>query len=410
VATAISRRPLLAVLAVVGPGLLAGLSDDDAGGIATYSILGADRGYTLLWVLVAATGMLVLFHMIGLRLGAVTGQGLAGLIRERYGVRAAVLALTSLVIANVGTTCAELAGVAAASDLMGVPRWVSVPVAAVGVTWLVIGAQFHRVEHVLLALSAMLAAYVASGLLADPSWTEAARGSLVPSMSWDAATILLVTATIGTTIAPWGLSFIQSYAVDKRITASDLRYARVDVISGAVLTGVIGFFVVIACAATLHAEDRHVDDAADAAQALAPLAGEWASRLFAAGLLGASLLAAAIVPLSTAYSVAETLGSESRLDDRLGEARLFYGTYVAVMAGSCAIVLVPGVPLIGVLFLTQALNAVMLVPLLVFVTRLAGDPAVMGGQRTRPAASAAAWLTVAVVGLCVLALALVSAR
>jgi Mn2+/Fe2+ NRAMP family transporter len=395
---------------VLGPGLLAGLSDDDAGGIATYSILGADRGYALLWVLVVSTGMLVLFHMIGLRLGAVTGQGLAGLIRERYGVRAAVLALTALIVANVGTTCAELAGVAAAAGLVGVPAWLSVPVAAAGVTWLVIGARFHRVEHVLLALSAVLAAYIASGFLADPDWGAAARGSLVPSMSWDRATILLVTATIGTTIAPWGLAFIQSYAVDKRIQVSDLRYARVDVVSGAILTGVIGFFVVVACAATLHAEGRHVDDAADAAQALAPLAGDWASRLFAAGLLGASLLAAAILPLSTAYSVAETFGSESRLDDRLGEARLFYGTYLAVVAVAGAIVLVPGVPLISVLFLTQALNAVMLVPLLVFVIRLARDPALMGVHRTRDWANAAAWLTVAVVGLCVLALLVVTAR
>ena len=321
-----SRLRIAAFLAVLGPGILAGLSDDDPAGITTYSILGADHGYELIWVLVLATAMLILYHAIAVRVGAVTGQGLAGLIRERFGVRMAFAMTTVLIVANLGTTAAEFAGIASALGLAGVPRGISVPLAAVGVSWLVIGSQFKRIEHVLLILAATLSAYILAGALAGPDWSAAARGAVVPSLSLGRADVLVITATIGTTIAPWGLAFIQSYAVDKRLRPQDLSLERIDVVAGAVLTGVIGFFVVIACAATLHATGRSIEDARDAAVALEPLAGAWSARLFGAGLLGAALLAVAIVPLSTAYSVAETFGTESRLDDSFREARIFYAT------------------------------------------------------------------------------------
>ena len=340
------RLRAAAVLAVLGPGLLAGLSDDDPAGITTYSILGADHGYRLIWVLVIATAMLILYHAIAVRIGAVTGQGLAGLVRERYGVRTAFAVTMALLVANVGTTAAEFAGIASSLGLAGVPRTVSVPLAAGAISWLVIGCKFARVEHVLLALAATLGAYVFAGSLAGPDWSAAAHGALVPSLSLDRTEVLVITATVGTTIAPWGLAFIQSYAVDKRLRPADLGIERVDVAIGAVLTGVIGFFVVVACAATLHASGRSIDDARDAAAALEPLAGAWSARLFGAGLLGAALLAVAIVPLSTAYSVAETFGTESRLDDSLREARLFYGTFLGTMAIGATIVLIPSVPLV----------------------------------------------------------------
>jgi Mn2+/Fe2+ NRAMP family transporter len=399
---------LAAFLAVLGPGLLAGLSDDDPGGITTYSILGADHGYRLLWVLVIATAMLILFHAIAVRLGAVTGQGLAGLVREHYGVRAAALCTLALVLANLGTTCAEFAGVAAALGLAGVPAAISVPVAAAGIVTLVLAGTFHRVERILLTLAAALGLYVAAGLLAGPDWGATVHGSIVPSSIRTREELLAVTATIGTTIAPWGIAFIQSYAVDKRLRPSDLRLERIDVVVGAVLTGVIGLFVVIACAATIHAAGGSIDSADDAAAALEPLAGAWSSRLFAAGLLGAALLAAAILPLSTAYSVAETFGTESKIDARPREAQLFYGTYLAMTVVAAGFVMVPGLPLVPVLFLSQVANAVLLVPLLVFALRLAGDPRLMGEHTSSRLVSGLGWLTVAAVGGCVVALAAAS--
>ena len=231
------RSGLAALVAVTGPGLLAGLSDDDPAGITTYSILGADYGYQLLWVLTLSTAALVLFHELGARMGVVTGQGMAGLIRERYGVRLATPALLALVVANLGTTCAEFAGVAISLELLGVSRYVSVPLAALVVSALVLKGGFHRVERVLLVLATAFAAYIAAGVLAGPDWGAAARGLLVPSLSLDRDSILMITAVVGTTLAPWGLSFIQSYAVDKRLTPDDLRYERVDVVTGAVMTG-----------------------------------------------------------------------------------------------------------------------------------------------------------------------------
>jgi NRAMP (natural resistance-associated macrophage protein)-like metal ion transporter len=402
------RRSLAPLLAVIGPGILAGLSDDDPGGITTYSILGADHGYALLWVLVIATGMLILFHLIGVRLGAVTGQGLAGLVREHYGVRAAALCVGALVVANLGTTCAEFAGVAAALGLAGVPAYLSVPAAAVGIVVLVVAGSFHRVERVLLVLAATLGLYIAAGFLAGPDWGATLHGALVPSQISTRTELLAVTATVGTTIAPWGLAFIQSYAVDKRLRPQDLRLERIDVITGAVMTGVIGLFVVVACAATIHVDGGSIEDAGDAAKALEPLAGAWSARLFGAGLLGAALLAAAILPLSTAYSVAESFGTESRIDDRPQEARLFYGTYLAVTAVAALFVMIPGLPLVPVLFLSQVLNAILLVPLLVFALRLAGDTAVMGRYASSRLVTALGWLTVAAIAACVVALGVAS--
>jgi NRAMP (natural resistance-associated macrophage protein)-like metal ion transporter len=369
---------LLALAAVAGPGLLAGLSDDDPAGIATYSILGADYGYELLWVLLLSTVALVIFHEAGARMGVATGQGLMGLIRDRYGVRLAGCALVALLLANLGTTCAEFAGIAASLGLAGVSKYVSVPLAALGVSLLVLRGGFGRVEHVLLALGTVFAAYILAGFLAHPDWGEAAKGLVTPSMPSGSVAILAATATVGTTLAPWGLAFIQSYVVDKRLRPTDIRLERADVITGSIMTGVIGLFVVVACAATLHADGRSIESASDAAAALKPLAGDLAATLFGAGLLGAGLLAASILPLSTAYSVAEAAGTESALDDPPSEAKLFYGTYAAVVVIAVAVVLVPGAPLIRILFLSQALNAILLLPLLAFIIGISRDRELMG--------------------------------
>jgi NRAMP (natural resistance-associated macrophage protein)-like metal ion transporter len=401
---------LLATAAVVGPGLLAGLSDDDPPGITTYSVLGAEYGYQLLWVLLLSTFALIAFHTLAVRLGVVTSQGLIGLLRDRYGPRVGGAALLLLLVANLGTTCAELAGVAAGSELFGVSRYVSVPVVAFGVTALVLKGAFHRVEHVLMALAAAFLSYVVAGCVVHPDWGEAARGLVTPSMPVTKEAVLIVTATVGTTLAPWGLSFIQSYAVDKKLRIADLRYERIDVVVGSVLTGVIGFFVVVTCAATLHVGHISIESAADAASALEPLAGSYARLLFGLGILGAALLAAAILPLSTAYSVCEFAGHEGALDDGFRRAPFFYGTYVIMIGVAAVVVLLPGISLVPVLVLTQVLNAILLLPLMVLMFRLARDTRLMGEHVVHTAGAAVYGGTIVLVGSCVAALLVVSLR
>jgi NRAMP (natural resistance-associated macrophage protein)-like metal ion transporter len=393
---------LAVLLAVVGPGVLAGLSDDDPPGITTYSVLGADYGYELIWVLVVSTMALITFHEVAVRTGIVTGRGLVSLLRERRGSRAAHFVVGALVIANFGTLCAEFAGLAAGANLLtGIGRGISIPVAALAVALLVLRGSFHRVEHVLLALSAVFVTYIFAGFLAHPDWGAAARGAVVPVLPGGRDAILAVVATVGTTLAPWGLAFIQSYAVDKRLKPSDLGYERIDVVTGAVMTGVIGLFVIVACAATLHQHGQHVDDARDAAVALEPLAGSAASDLFALGFLGAALLAIAIVPLSTAYSVAEARGSRADLDLGFSEAKPFYVTYLVLLAASAVLVALPGVPIVPLLFLSQALNAVLLLAILPFIRGLASDPELMGAHRLGRTARVATATTIALVALSV---------
>jgi NRAMP (natural resistance-associated macrophage protein)-like metal ion transporter len=397
---------LPAFVAVLGPGLLAGLSDDDPAGITTYSIAGARYGYTLLWVLLLSTGALIVFHELGARLGLATGKGLVALVRTEYGSRASVVVVATLVVANVGTTCAEFAGVAAGMGLAGVTRYVSVPIAALLVGVVVLRGSFHRVEHVLLLLATAFVTYVGAAFLARPDWGAAAHGLFVPHAPLNRTTLIVVTGIVGTTLAPWGLAFIQSYTADKRLTRSDLVFERVDVASGAILTGIIGLFVVVACAATLHATGhRDINDARDAAVALKPLAGHLASTLFAVGLVGAALLAAAVVPLSTAYSVAEAFGRESGLDDSFAEAPFFYSSYLLVLGLGAAIVLIPGVPLVPILFLTQVVNAVLLLPLLVALRGLGRRRSVLGSLANGRSGDALALVALAIVALSILGLA-----
>jgi Mn2+/Fe2+ NRAMP family transporter len=288
--------------------------------------------------------------------------------------------------------------------LSGMSRYISVPLAAVGVSALVLRESFRRVEHFLLALSSVFVAYVISGVLAHPDWGAAAKGLVVPGMPLNREAVLVAVATVGTTLAPWGLAFIQSYAVDKRLHVKDLAYERVDVIVGAVLTGVIGFFVVVACAATLHVQGIGVNDASDAARALEPLAGNTAATLFGLGFLGAALLAAAIVPLSTAYSVSETLGRKADLNDSFDEARSFYVSYAVVVTVAAVLVLIPGAPLIPILFLSQALNAVLLLVLLPFMRSLGRDRELMGDHALGRAGRLATGIALAVIAISVLAL------
>ncbi len=395
-----------ALLAVVGPGLLAGLSDDDPAGITTYSILGARYGYEMLWVLVISTVALVVFHELAVRVGIVTGRGFVALVRQRYGRPATGIVLTALIVANLGTLCAEFAGVAAAMDLLtGMSRYVSVPIAAVGVSVLVLRESFARVEHLLLALGSVFVAYVVAAFMAAPDWGAAAAGSVVPRIPDGRDAVLVAVATVGTTLAPWGLAFIQSYAVDKRLRPADLGYERIDVVVGAVLTGLIGAAVVVTCAATLHPQGIDIDDARDAAGALTPLAGDAAATLFGLGFLGAALLAAAVVPLSSAYSISEGVGRRADLDDSFAEARPFYLGFATMVAVAAGIVLVPGAPIISILFLTQALNAVLLLVMLPFLRRLARDADLMGAHALGPAGRVITAVALGLIAASVLALA-----
>jgi len=394
-----------ALLGVLGPGLLAGLSDDDPAGITTYSQLGAGFGYQLLWVLTISTVALILFQQLGARIGVVTGQGLAGLIRQRYGARAASLAIVALLLANVGTTAAEFAGIAAGAELFGVSRYIAVPIAALAVSALVLRGNFRNVERVLLVLSAVFICYIAAAFFAKPDWGQAFQGSLVPSMPLNKDAMLIATATLGTTLAPWGLSFIQSYVVDKRLTIKDMPYLRLDVWIGALLTGIIGFFVVVTCASTLHVEGvTKITDAAQAAAALEPLAGSFATGLFAIGLIGAALLAASILPLSTAYAVTDLTGQPAALDDSIKEAPLFYGTFGFVTLLAMSLVLIPGAPMVPILVLTQVLNAILLLPLLGFMYGIARDRKLMGEHIASKPMAATYIVAIVLIAICIAAL------
>lgn len=391
----------VAMGAVVGPGLIAGLSDDDPAGITTYSVLGANYGYRLLWVLLASTIALIIFQDLGARIGVVTGQGLAGLIRQRYGARAGMLSIGALVLANLGTTTAEFAGIAAGFQLFGVSRYISVPLCALLVSVLVLRGGFRGIERVLLALATVFVAYIITGFLAHPDWASAARGLVVPSMPLTKDAIGISTATLGTTLAPWGLAFIQSYAVDKKLARNQMNLLRVDVVTGAVLTGVIGFFVVVSCAATLHVHGITISSAADAALALEPLAGGLAEVVFAVGIIGAALLAASILPLSTAYSVCDVAGRRSALDDSVREAPLFYGTFAAVTVTGVVLVLLPGVSLQGILIGTQVVNAVLLLPLLGYLAGISRDHKLMREYAAGRVQSVVYYVVIALIVACI---------
>jgi Mn2+/Fe2+ NRAMP family transporter len=396
---------LTAFLAVLGPGLLAGLSDDDPAGITTYSILGTDHGYRLLWIVPASTLLLVYFHLLAVRVGAASGKGFVGIIRARWGRGMGYFAVIGLLFANFGTICAEYAGISAAASLVGIPTWISTPLAGLLISLLVVLGSFHRVENILLVVSSTLALYIVDGILAGPDWSQVVHNSILPHWPLDRAGWIAIAATLGTTLAPWGLAFIQSYAVDKKITVSDLRWERVDVVLGSLLTGVIGLAIAVACAATLHQAGIHIDDARDAAISLRPLAGSFATILFGAGLLGASLLAAAIVPLATAYSIAEGFGEPASLDLDARHYQHFYGAFVGLTVAAVSIVSLPGLPLIPLIYASQVVNAVLLPLHVVGLQILASDRTVVGGARPGRFSLAAGWVGVALIVACVAALA-----
>jgi Mn2+/Fe2+ NRAMP family transporter len=370
---------MLAMLAVLGPGLVSGFADNDAGGITTYSLAGANFGYTLLWVILASQVVLFFTQEMGARLGLATGKGLMGLIRERWGVRWTAFAALLMLTANLGSIVAEFAGIGSALGIFGVPPQISAAIAAFIVVGFIALGSYSRVQYLFVLVGVGVSvAYVYSAFQAQPDWSAAANAMFHPQLSSSPAYWLAVVGTVGTTITPWGQSFIQSYVVDKGLREDDMRGSRVDVFAGALLTNVIAAFILIACAATLYQEGVTITSAADAALALEPIAGQSAALLFAVGLLGASFLGLGVVPLSSAYSTCEAFGWETGVDWNWRDAPAFYGLLAFFIGFAALFVMIPGLPLITVMFLAQVLNALLLPFILVFVMLLATDKELMG--------------------------------
>ena len=387
---------LIAVLAVIGPGIITANVDNDAGGIATYSQAGAVFGYSLLWTLLPITVALIVVQEMCARMGVVTGKGLSDLIRERFGVKATFYVMLALVIANLGNTMAEFAGVAESLEIFGIPRWVSVPLVAFAVWLLVTRGSARVVERVFLVACTFYVAYLIAGFLARPDWREVAEGSLKPSLALTGPALTMVVTLVGTTIAPWMQFYLQSAIVEKRVQVEDYRLSRLDVVTGCIVTDVVAFFIVLACGATIFKAGGRIDTAGDAAVALRPLAGRWASALFAFGLFNASLFAASILPLSTSYYVCEAFGWESGIDRRREDAPQFYLLYESMIVLGAGLVLIPGLPLLKIMLLSQTANGVLLPFILVFMLLLAGDQRLMGRYRNGFVLSAFAWATAAV--------------
>ena len=393
------RKRLFAYLAVLGPGVIAANAGNDAGGIATYASVGADHGYRLLWVLIPITLSLGLVQEMCARMGAATGKGLADLIRERFGVRWTMLIMLALLIANGGITISEFLGIAAASEIFGVPRYVSVPLAAAAVWWLVVKGSYKRVEPVFLVMALVFLGYIVSAFMARPRWGEVARALVTPYFDFHPAFLFTFLAIVGTTISPYMQVFVQSSVVEKDVTMEDYKLTRADVWVGTTFAMTVVFFIIISTAATLHTQTppAHIESAADAARALEPLAGRYAGALFAVGLFGASMLAAGVLPLATAYSISEALGFEKGVSRSFREAPIFLGIFTSLVAVGAIVAMLPGLPLIDALLNMQVINGLLLPVILIAVLRLVNDREVMGDYTNGPLYNVAAWLTAAVV-------------
>lgn len=394
----VARRPRLFVyLAILGPGVITANAGNDAGGIATYASVGADQGYKLLWVLIPLTISMGIVQEMCARMGAVTGKGLADLIRERFGVRWTALIMLALLIANGGVTVSEFVGIAAATELFGVPRFISVPLAAAAVWWLVVKGSYKRVERIFLLMSLVFLGYIVSAFLAHPDWHEVLIGTIRPSIDLQPAYLFTIVALIGTTISPYMQVFVQSTVVEKSVTTDDYRATRVDVWAGTIFSDAVAFFIIVSTAAALFKYGSHVDNAADAARALRPLAGPYAEMLFAIGLLGASLLAAGVLPLATAYSISEAFGFEKGVSSSFREAPIFLGIFTFLVALGALIAMMPGLPLIRVLLVTQVINGLLLPVILIAILRLVNNRELMGPHVNGPLYNIAAWLTAIIV-------------
>lgn len=388
---------LFTYLALLGPGIIAASSGNEASGIATYSTAGAEYGYTLLWSFIPMTICFIFAQEMCIRMGVVTGQGLADLIREQFGVRWTALVMLALLIANTGIIIAEFVGIAQASELFGISRYFSVPVTALVVWWLVVRGTPKRIEQTFLLMSLVFLTYIFSAFMSNPDWNSVGHEFINPSFNFDTGYLFTVMALIGTTITPFMQVYVQSSVVEKGMDKEDLPAARADAVIGVLFANIIAAFIVISTAATLHSQGVKLEDASDAARALVPVVGEYAKYLFAVGLFGASMLAMGVLPLATAYSLSEALGFEKGLSRSFREAPIFLGIFTALIVFGAIFALIPGIPQIKLLVFTQMVNGVLLPILLIAVVSLSSNREIMGEHANTTLFKIFAWLITIIV-------------
>ena len=395
----LSEYRLYTYLAILGPGIIAASSGNEASGIATYSSAGADYGYTLLWSFIPMTLCFVVAQEMCVRMGVVTGQGLADLIREQFGVRWTAVVILALLIANAGIIVAEFVGIAQASELFGIPRFISIPIITIVVWWLIVKGTPKRVEQAFLLLSLIFLTYIASAFLIGPDWGSVGQQFITPSFNFESGYLFTVVALSGTTITPFMQLYVQSSVVEKGLGEEDLPMARADAVIGVVFANIVAAFIVITTAATLHAKGVTLESASDAATALAPVAGEYAGYLFAAGLFGASMLAMGVLPLATAFSVSEALGFEKGLSRSFREAPIFLGIFTFLLIFGAVVALIPGIPQIRLLVFTQCVNGLLLPIVLSAIVLLSSNKEIMGKHTNSLSFNVLAWIITATVSL-----------
>lgn len=389
-------RSIIFLFSVIGPGIITAMVDNDAGGITTYSVAGAQFGYQMLWTLIPVTFVLIIVQEMCARLGVVSGKGLSDLIRESYGVKVTLYILLGLLLANLATVVAEFSGIAGSLEIFYIPRYISVPFAAFVIWWVITRGNYKSVEKIFFVAIIVYVAYIVSGYLAKPEWTEVADGLLRPSFEFSKSYLLILIGLIGTTITPWMQFYLQASIVEKGVKVENYRYTKWDVITGSIVTDIVAFFIVVASAATLFVHGVSIQSASDAAVALKPFAGRFAEILFAVGLLNASVLGAMIVSLSTSYSVCEGLGFESGVNKSWRQAPWFNGIFTAVIILGAIPAIFPQTPLIKVMLISQVINGILLAPVLIFLVLLINKKWLMGEHVNKLWYNVVVWATVIV--------------
>ncbi|WP_243361212.1 Nramp family divalent metal transporter [Fundidesulfovibrio terrae] len=395
----VNRRNLLLFLSILGPGIITANVDNDAGGITTYSLAGANFGYSLLWMMGPTMAALVVVQEMCSRMGAVTGKGLSDLIRERFGVAVTFYVMIALYLTNLGNTVSEFAGIAASLEIFGVSRYVSVPLSSLVVWLLIVKGSYKIVEKVFLGACLIYVAYPIAAFMSGPDWGVVLRAAVVPEIHWKGEYVTMMIAVVGTTIAPWMQFYQQASVVEKGITKEHYAFARLDVIVGCALAIAVAFFIVASCAAAIHQQGLSIETAADAAQALAPVAGPYATTLFALGLFNASLFAACVLPLSTAYYICEGMGWELGVDKDFTQAPQFFWLFTVSIILSAVCIMIPGAPLLAIMYVSQVVNGAVLPAVLVLMLVIINDRRIMGSFVNGPVFNAVAWFTVVVVTL-----------
>jgi NRAMP (natural resistance-associated macrophage protein)-like metal ion transporter len=392
----VNTRNIMLFLAILGPGIITANVDNDAGGITTYSLAAANYGNSILWMMIPTTVALVVVQEMCARMGAVTGKGLSDLIRESFGVKVTFYVMIALLLTNMGNSISEFAGIAASLEIFGISKYLSVPVCAILVWLLIVKGSYKTVEKVFLVACMVYVAYPLAAFMAGPKWDLVLKATVTPSFKSDSAYVMTLIGIIGTTIAPWMQFYQQSAVVEKGITAEQYAFTRLDVIIGCVLAIVVAFFMMVACASTIHVQGLKIVTAADAALALKPLVGQYASSLFAFGLFNASLFGACILPLSTAFYICEGLGWESGVDKDFRKAPQFFWLFTIIIVISALIILIPNAPLIFIMYISQVVNGAVLPFVLIFMQLLINDKRLMGKYVNGPVFNSIAWVTVVI--------------